>query len=600
MSKYTENFPNLSNYDFDTIMCQLKQVCGADPSGLINAQFLSRPTTAKDIAQLFYCTKYIMDGSINLQNQYVELYTFVKDFFTNLDLKEEVNNWLEVALTDGTLNNIIATYTRGNPTVVNSLDEMTDHEKLYLLTSDGMLYYFNGENFVSSSIHYPSLNNYMETLNVVTQTNYETILPDLNEINPTSIYILNFPYGSTNIPLNMPYSAFNTQASTLITFSGLNFSENYPRQILIDNNSIYTRYKGEVWNDWEKLVPDNIYSAFDYITDTNYLTLLPDVNTIFSGTYLLNFTYGTDQIPDNLPYKKFFSSVDILICVPTYNDETKYARQILITGYGEIYIRFYNGSWSAWKKYKSQEYYIVDINGNGDYTSLSECIKNHVNGSAHVVIHVKKGNYDIIQEFTNLYPDFITGVGQYEGNIINDCEIICDKGTIISCIYTGDKENIINLFSPFKMSVVGGIIEGCTIIKEKCRYCIHDDVYNTSPYSKSLINKCILISNDSDRDVCIGGGFGTNSSIEVKNCLINTKTINGYGVFYHNSQDQSNSELFVHDNIVTGNIVVESYGSSENNTSFAIVTNNKCNDIKYLKEGNYDNVTLYEFNNVKN
>ena len=78
MSKYTENFPNLSTYDFNTIMCQLKQVCGADPSGMINAQFLSRPTTAKDIAQLIYCTYYIMQGSENLQKQYVELYTFVR------------------------------------------------------------------------------------------------------------------------------------------------------------------------------------------------------------------------------------------------------------------------------------------------------------------------------------------------------------------------------------------------------------------------------------------------------------------------------------------------------------------------------------------
>lgn len=103
MSKYTENFPKLSTYNFDTIMCQLKQVCGADPGGLINAQFLSRPTTAKDIAQLFYCTKYIMDVSINLQNQYVELYNFVKDFFTNLDLQEEVNNWLDNALESGEL-----------------------------------------------------------------------------------------------------------------------------------------------------------------------------------------------------------------------------------------------------------------------------------------------------------------------------------------------------------------------------------------------------------------------------------------------------------------------------------------------------------------
>ena len=107
MSKYTENFPNLSTYDFDTIMCQLKQVCGADPSGLINAQFLSRPTTAKDIALLLHITYKLFQSQIELQKQFVELYTFVKDFFENLDLQEEVNNWLEKNLTTEAITELI-------------------------------------------------------------------------------------------------------------------------------------------------------------------------------------------------------------------------------------------------------------------------------------------------------------------------------------------------------------------------------------------------------------------------------------------------------------------------------------------------------------
>lgn len=103
MSKYTENFPNLSTYDFDTIMCQLKQVCGADPSGMINAQFLSRPTTAKDIALLLHITYQLFQSQVELQKQFVELYTFVKDFFENLDLQEEVNKWLDEAYESGKL-----------------------------------------------------------------------------------------------------------------------------------------------------------------------------------------------------------------------------------------------------------------------------------------------------------------------------------------------------------------------------------------------------------------------------------------------------------------------------------------------------------------
>ena len=121
MSKYTENFPNLSTYDFDTIMCQLKQVCGADPSGLINAQFLSRPTTAKDIALLLYITYQLFQSQVELQKQFVELYKFVKDFFENLDLQEEVNKWLDEKLTDGSLESIL---TNAITTFVYSFDDL--------------------------------------------------------------------------------------------------------------------------------------------------------------------------------------------------------------------------------------------------------------------------------------------------------------------------------------------------------------------------------------------------------------------------------------------------------------------------------------------
>ena len=126
MSKYTENFPNLSTYDFDTIMCQLKQVCGADPGGLINAQFLSRPTTAKDIALLLHITYELFQSQVELQKQFVELYTFVKDFFENLDLQEEVNEWFNNALENNKLKDYFSqfiTHDESNSITMNMLTQ---------------------------------------------------------------------------------------------------------------------------------------------------------------------------------------------------------------------------------------------------------------------------------------------------------------------------------------------------------------------------------------------------------------------------------------------------------------------------------------------
>lgn len=113
MSDYTKDFPKLSTYNFDTILCQLQQVCGADTSGLISAQFKSRPTTAKDIALLLHITYELFQAQKSLQTQFAELYNFVKDFFSNLDLQEEVNNWLEQAYNSGKILELISELTLG-------------------------------------------------------------------------------------------------------------------------------------------------------------------------------------------------------------------------------------------------------------------------------------------------------------------------------------------------------------------------------------------------------------------------------------------------------------------------------------------------------
>lgn len=132
MSKYTENFPELSNYDLSTVFCQLKEVCGADPGGMISMQFKSRPTTAKDIALLLTITYKILKSQIELQRQFVELYNFVKDFFENLDLQEEVNKWLQNAYDNGLLLQLLIS----NFPEYNKLLNLYKYPDIYVDTTD--------------------------------------------------------------------------------------------------------------------------------------------------------------------------------------------------------------------------------------------------------------------------------------------------------------------------------------------------------------------------------------------------------------------------------------------------------------------------------
>lgn len=98
--------------------------------------------------------------------QYNELHDYVYDYFDNLDVQEEINNKLDEMVNNGTFELLFAKYINPYfadinehideldtkvsslngiaPTVVTSSDAMVDHDKTYVLTTDGNWYYWNG------------------------------------------------------------------------------------------------------------------------------------------------------------------------------------------------------------------------------------------------------------------------------------------------------------------------------------------------------------------------------------------------------------------------------------------------------------------------
>lgn len=126
--------------------------------------------------------------SVNEQNetisdyiqQFVDLRNFVEDYFDNLDLQEEVNTKINEMVEDGTLADIISTYVSepletmqdniddfesdvntsineikaevdaknsGSPLVASSTAGMTDTTRVYVNTTDGKWYYYDGDSW---------------------------------------------------------------------------------------------------------------------------------------------------------------------------------------------------------------------------------------------------------------------------------------------------------------------------------------------------------------------------------------------------------------------------------------------------------------------
>ena len=108
------------------------------------------------------------DCVTELQNLFVNLQTFVDNYFDNLDVQEEINNKLDKMTLEGYFQNILENYAQnyynslqhqidslssGSPLVASSVNEMTNTSRVYVNTTDGKWYYYNGTSWVAGGTY---------------------------------------------------------------------------------------------------------------------------------------------------------------------------------------------------------------------------------------------------------------------------------------------------------------------------------------------------------------------------------------------------------------------------------------------------------------
>ena len=120
-----------------------------------------------------------------LQEKYVELKNYVDNYFENLNVQAEINNKLDEMAESGELEEIIKQYIdpfinaqnleiaringtveaidikvdaleSGSPLVASSVDDMTNTEKVYVNTSDGNWYYYDGDSWEVGGVYQSS------------------------------------------------------------------------------------------------------------------------------------------------------------------------------------------------------------------------------------------------------------------------------------------------------------------------------------------------------------------------------------------------------------------------------------------------------------
>lgn len=193
------------------------------------------------------------DAIVEVQNLMQELQEYVDNYFNNLDVQEEINNKLDDLVTDGTLENLIGAYiqpridaqnerinqidnkvnsaTSGSPLTASSTGGMTDTNRIYVNTTDGYWYYYNGSNWVqggvyqginlsNKSVHYENLDDELQNSfeSVEQITNYSTLTIGLVNADGTITTSSNFGYYEISVNAFDTYK-LNINATSLLDSS---------------------------------------------------------------------------------------------------------------------------------------------------------------------------------------------------------------------------------------------------------------------------------------------------------------------------------------------------------------------------------------------
>lgn len=139
----------------------------------------------------------IINNENKLYQAYIQLQNYVNTYFDNLDLQDEINNKLDQMAMDGTLTSLISSFVEenlspilnelesniniektarisadnnlqnqinslgsGSPLVASSTSGMTDTSRVYVNTTDGKWYYYNGSNWIAGGTYLSSFNYY--------------------------------------------------------------------------------------------------------------------------------------------------------------------------------------------------------------------------------------------------------------------------------------------------------------------------------------------------------------------------------------------------------------------------------------------------------
>ena len=275
---------NENNADFTPAAPNFKTLVRMSFQGLTNFPYIEEDFDALTNYELLskvveYLNQVISNNNeqntlmTNLYNAYVSLQDYVNNYFNNLDVQEEINNKLDEMAESGYLGQVFEQYVNpimnvqdakitnlqrqvnglasGSPIPVSSTSQMTNTSKIYVLTTDGNWYYYNGSAWVSGGTYQSTGIGDGE----VTFDNFNAYLSDSLFDYSTDVSTLGWVFSSSGATAQKWSNPIYIKKGTTITVS----------------DDFVTNYK---WNIKKYATNkfSNLSDVFQYTTETSYIT----------------------------------------------------------------------------------------------------------------------------------------------------------------------------------------------------------------------------------------------------------------------------------------------------------------------------------------
>lgn len=488
------DFPNLP--DFGQMITQACEVV-ANVRG-IPYDFNGTLSLENKFVVLFKTVKEMFTAQDELVKSYKTLHDFINQYFTNLDLQNEVNKKIEEMKNSGELLNLL------KPTATNAVTEWLT-TNITNPSNPPLDKTLTIENAAADSKvtgdHIDAINK-----NVSELISYERQFLFSNEADRNKIYINNdtvttdassctYPPFKIRAGIRYYYSKLRNYFCWIKDLSTGNFSHLSDTDISISGS--YTPV-----NDSEAYIT----GSNDYINKSYWSTVDITTNIIPEGNF------DTELINPKYDYSQF---TNIFYC-----------------GAGKEFTTFKSVLNEA-TKYKNSIIYLLD----GVYDIFNE-------------------------EGGNSFFDTYKYSDKWYGGLVlkNGVKIYAGSNAVLKFQYNGNNTEVKTYYSPLNAGTGGFELHNVTLVASNCRYCIHDERTDNEDMYRNVYDHCNIIIDNSNNNVwegrnCIGGGLGKNGEIYIHGCVFESKTKSTSfdTVSYHNSiNPNAKSRILIENTILKG------------------------------------------------